>query len=234
MRFISTEDFNVQPYNLPAKALSGNNFPDFATRKEEEILRSLLGDLLYEAFVEAWDELPDLWDEDQIYVVDDEVVYGDSTWKSLTAENSGNTPEEGENWTLLDGENKWLKLYAGERYTMSGTRSFNWKGMNTMLVPYIYSQWLNDTANGVNVTNTTAIPKAENAEAVSPITTVCREFNNFSAIAGNSCDMKNTLYGYLYYSGETFLEDVEEEYSTFIAYLRDNFQNPGEMNPLNL
>lgn len=236
MRFISTEDFNIPPYELPAKILSGNTFPDYAARKEEEILREILGDLLYEAFIEAWDDLPDLWQEDEIYALGAEVTYGSSTWTSLVAANTGNTPEEGASWTVLEEDNRWLKLYAGVRYTdTSGSKSYRWKGVTAMLIPYIYSQWLNDKGNGTPVSaGANASPKLENSEAFSPITTVVKEFNNFSAIVGNRCDLKNTLYGYLFYSQELYLDVIEGEYSNIALYLAERFQDPGEMNPLNL
>jgi hypothetical protein len=234
MRFISTEDFDLQPYDLPAKTLSGTNFQEWVEREEEKVLRGILGDLLYEAFIAALDELPEEWEASPIqYDIDAEVIFGNNVWKSLVAMNEAE-PAEGASWELIDENNRWLLLKNGTRYTgADGVRTYKWKGMSDMLVPYMYAMWLNtpgvSTATGGKTT-----PKQENGEYVFPSSDICREFNNYSAIVGGPCDKKDTLYGYLYYSADLFLDAVVAEYSTIVRYLFERFEAPGEMNPWNL
>ncbi len=55
MSFVATNDFLLEPYNLPSEVLEGNSFADFADREIRKELEKILGSTLYTAFIAAYD-----------------------------------------------------------------------------------------------------------------------------------------------------------------------------------
>jgi hypothetical protein len=51
--FLTAEDFNTPPFNLPQLDEVANTFPDFVAGQEKDILTDLFGRLLYEDFAAA-------------------------------------------------------------------------------------------------------------------------------------------------------------------------------------
>lgn len=77
--FLLATDFDVIPYSIPN--LTGNNsFPDYVDAHEEEILKSILGKSLYDAFVAGLEEE---YPEDRWIDLRDggEYVYSDKTYE---------------------------------------------------------------------------------------------------------------------------------------------------------
>lgn len=121
------------PYDLPNleeltvednDGIETGAFLDFVDEQEELSLRALMGDDLYEAFIEGI---------------------------SLDGELNGEFVDEWE-WSE-DIEERWLNLINGALYDSNGIVN-RWKGLYKLLKPYIYSQYLNasgDSMSGAGV-----------------------------------------------------------------------------------
>lgn len=187
--FVVKTDFDIQPYTIPN--LSGNNnFLDYVEREEEDILKSLLGKSLYDAFIDGLDT---------------------------------DYPED-----------RWVDLRDGADYIYL-EKTYEWVGMKKMLIPYIFSMWLRDTFDnnsGIGV----VVAKGENSKIINPGNRISRNFNEFSRIASNCKDQKNTLYGFLYNKGLSGEYDdiFGSEFETFGQYLNFVFKDPGRMNTFQL
>jgi hypothetical protein len=128
---------------------------------------------------------------------------------------------------------RWKDLRDGVEYTYGGY-TYYWEGMNKMLKPYIYSKWItHDTEkyNGSGGVNTAA---SENATVSGPAGLIVRAFNEFAHLCGNECRQEDTLYGYLFNSGETFVNDIGDDYTSIQVYMSCKFQDPGNMNIFNI
>lgn len=212
--FVESTDFDVEPYNIPNLASVINSFNAYVATKEEEALRQLLGNLLYDAFIEGLDALPAVWAADQAYAIDVQVLYGVGIWKSLTADNDF-IPEAGINWELVEESNPWVLLRDGNIYNTK----YRWVGLKALLVPYIYSYWTGDAYDnntGIGVVKA----KGENSTVITPKRRIVAAYNSYSAIAGGCSQKLNTLYGYL-----SANEDLYADWE-FIA--------PGRMNIFNI
>lgn len=229
--FVVATDFDVIPYAIPN--LTGNNsFPDYVDREEEDILKSLLGKSLYDAFIEGLEEIPE-WVSTSATVIGNQYAYGLDVWEAETVQ-TGTAPVAGADWTLVEEDNRWLKLKKGADYVYN-YKTYEWVGMKKMLIPYIFSMWLRDTFDnnsGVGV----VVAKGENSKVINPGNRIARTFNEFSRIAGNCKEKENTLYGFLDQEGfvGTFDDTFDETFQTFNAYLNFVFKNPGRMNTFQL
>ena len=133
-------------------------------------------------------------------------------------------------------EDRWANLYNGDTYTYLD-RKYTWKGMEKMLIPYVFAKWLKadfDNYGGNGIT----IAKMENSESISPNRRFCNAWNEFAEIAGEKYCFKDTLYGYLIReNGEsgTFDDTFDETFSaSFDAYLNFYFKAPGFVNQFDL
>lgn len=131
-------------------------------------------------------------------------------------------------------EDWWIALRDGADYLYKG-KTYEWVGMKKMLIPYIYSMWLRDTYDahtGIGVVQ----GKAENSKVINPGKRIARAYNKFSHIVGNTCDKKNTLFGYLQITGSsgTFDGTFDDSFDTFQMYFDYVFHDPGLMNTHNL
>src|SRR5690606_30887242 len=94
-----------------------------------------------------------------------------------------------------------------------------WKGMVSLLRPYIYAMWLRDTWDthtGIGVVKA----DAENAKVITPGRRIVRGYNDFSNQAGGHFNRSGTLYG--------FLSENPDVYTDW------NFTYQGRMNIFNL
>jgi hypothetical protein len=192
--FVTAQNFDDYPYNLPDLDNVENSFQDFVDLEEEEMLYRVLGRLLYEEFKVH-----------MLALVDDPIV------------------------PLPD---RWAKLLNGTTYTYRG-RVFRWLGMVKLITPYIYSRWTtvtSDSHNGAGIT----VPKTENSTVISPGQRISRAHNVFSRMSGHNRSMVSTLYGYLYNSGDVYLDVVVSENATIQEYIRLNYQDPKLVNMFNL
>jgi hypothetical protein len=131
-----------------------------------------------------------------------------------------------------DIDQRWKDLRDGVDYRYNN-KTYHWDGMFKTLKPYIYAKWTiitTDSHSGAGI----VIPIAENADVISPAQRIVRGWNEFALYVGNQSLLKDTLYGYLYNSADTFLDDIGEDYTSITAYLSDRFEDPGTMNTLNL
>lgn len=135
-----------------------------------------------------------------------------------------------------DIEERWIRLRDGYTYKHLN-RTYHWYGLKKMLIPYIYSRWLeynteHTTGVGVIVANT------ENSTLTSPIFKIVRAWNEFVDMAVGNYEYgygDNSLYGFLYNSEDTYIDVYpEDEYSEFILYLYDSFKFPGYKNNLGI
>lgn len=201
--FVTANDFNTPPYDLPN--LAGNEtFNDFVDSQEEEILVDLFGRFLY-----------------------DELIAG-AFEDGITGRKQLKPVE--------DIEERWLHLINGNTYTHLN-RTYHWYGLKKMLIPYIYSKWLEfntDHTTGVGV----IVANTENSVLSSPVYKIVRAWNNFVDMAIGKYEYgygDSSLYGFLYNS-EAIYADVYpvNEYSEFRLYLFDSFRFPGYKNSLGI
>lgn len=127
---------------------------------------------------------------------------------------------------------RWLDLKNGKDYTFNAKKS-TWVGIKTLLKPYIYAQWTkreSDNQNGSGV----SVPKLENSTVISSTQRVSRAFNVYSHISGHRRTLTDSLYGFLFNSGDTYLDVVISEYTSIQGYIRFNYKDPGLINMFNL
>jgi hypothetical protein len=188
--FLTTEDFHLPPYQLPDLSGAINTFNAFIAKREEEVLRSVLGDILFEAF------------------------------KAGIQETGEGKPDQ-----------RWKDIRDGAMYD-NGVYTYKWHGLKKLLVPNIHAMWVRDTMQYHTMLGTVQ-SKAENGKVVNPSRIIVQGYNEFARIAGSSHELQGTLYGFLYYSDDTYL-DVLAGYDSIQHYLRKHFQCPGRMNTLNI
>jgi hypothetical protein len=130
-------------------------------------------------------------------------------------------------------EQRWKDLRDGVDYIYGG-KTYQWDGMVKMLKPYIYSMWITHDAEKYNGSGAVTVPNSENGTTAGPQALIVRAFNEFSLLCGNECRHEDTLYGYLFNSGETFADDIGEDYTSIMDYMSFNFKDPGRMNIFNI
>ncbi len=227
--FVTAADFDLPPYNIPNLDKS-NSFPDFVNQKEEEVLVQLFGRTLYNSFVSGYDALPDDWVITTAYTLGQQVVYGNDIWQAAQ-NNTGVIPVAGADWTLIEANNRWLTLANGDDYRYN-ERPYKWKGINKLLVPYIYSEWVRVsvyTFTGAGFVS----PKLENGVIVNPNVEIVKSWNAFIDMAGSCGYYYDTLYGFLWES--TVYDDVYgDDYDSFQNYYRANYVTLGKQNLFDL
>lgn len=129
----------------------------------------------------------------------------------------------------------WTNLAVGVEYEYQG-KKYNWKGMDKMLTPFIYRAWSKDTLIDSLTNQGVQIAKVENAEVVSASRKMVKAQNDFATLAGyDRCQLFDTLYGYLYTSGETYKVSYEAAgYTSIQKYLDERFKFPGLSNTFNI
>jgi len=105
-------------------------------------------------------------------------------------------------------EQKWLDLRDGAEYEYSDS-TYEYLGLVDFLKPEIYSRWFYlryrvPTSSGV-VINT----GQQNTTVQNPDVEVSQYHNIFVEKIGNSCNQKNTLFGFLTVNEEDYQEDGE-------------------------
>src|SRR6478609_10002493 len=138
---VTSADFDTKPWQLQGLSDIGSSFDDFVAFNQNEILLKLLGQTLLDAFSAGVAALPVTWDVETQFAVDALVVYGNNIYKSLVGNNQNVIPTSDPlKWTVQPN-NRWLKLLAGDNYTISN-RKYNYGGVKAFMMPYIYSMWL--------------------------------------------------------------------------------------------
>lgn len=133
---------------------------------------------------------------------------------------------------LAATEQRWTDLAEGVEYT-AYDRDYEWLGMKEMFIPYIWFKWVEFTGDNLSGSGLTT-PKVENAEIVSPRKRLVGAWNAFEKMCGSSCEYRDTLFGYLYFSDTTFVDSIGTGYTDIKTYLSDKFEAPGKMNLFDL
>ena len=176
--FVSASDFLRKPYKIPNQEES-NEFAEWLEDKEEEVLRTLLGNELWEAFRNA--------------------VAEDTT----TA--------------------RWVNLKDGDDYEYGGY-TFEWQGMNKMLIPYIYSIYVRESFE--KITNIgPGVNTVANFTVINPAPTIARAQNVFARLVGGCYNAADSLYGFL-------LANYEDTYTEWDPI--QDWKNPGKENLFDL
>jgi hypothetical protein len=196
--FVTITDFDSLEYSLPKFEDYGTAVTSFINKREEENLRKLIGNKLYDAFIEGLEALPGVYSSTVATVIGTDYVYGNSIWKALTI-TTGVLPVAGTDWQLVEEENKWLLLKNGVSFDYEENnieKRYVWVGMQKMLTPLLYSEVLELTYRKPTAVGM-SISKAENARIVRPTYEVVRGWNDF-------VDLANFM--------KKFLESNEEDY----------------------
>lgn len=202
--FVTEADFIVPDYALPNLGDVINAFIAFEKRECEDELKRIMGRKLGEAFIAAIVAQPD--------------------------------PQQ--------LEDKWKSLYLGAEYLSSfDNKHYNWDGMVAAFKPYIYARW-EKTQGNFNTGSGASESKTENSTVVTNARRIVNAFNEYSdKVAGtlehclhrpNIWSTKNTLFGYLWNSGETYVDLLFPDYTDIQGYLRARAKHPGRMNFLSL
>lgn len=223
--FVTTSDYNVPPYNIPSLTPGeGTTFAAFIDQEEDKYLREVMGDQLYEAFVSGLNDLPGDYSLTVATVIGTQYVYGNDIWEALTV-TTGDAPSVGTDWTLIEENNRWLLLKNGTTYEFSG-KNYRWKGMNAMVKPLIYANWVEYGAATLTQ-NGFVTPKTENNILSDPGVYICRAWNEWCELVGGPCYQRGTLYGYLQAaelsSPGIFDDTFDETFSDFVDYLNYEF-----------
>jgi len=222
--FVTASDFNIPPYRIPGLDKVPTVFASFVDQEERRHLLEVLGDNLYQAFTDGFEDLPDEWVATDPTVIGQQYVYGNDIWEAVTVQ-TGTAPVAGSDWTLIEEDNRWLLLANGSTY-MINDKKFVWVGIYETLKPLIYSKWVEYSA--VELTgNGFVIPAMENNVRVDPSQFICRSWNQWSRYVGGECAQKDTLYGYLYYTNldsGVFDDTFDETFDTFVDYLAYEFR----------
>lgn len=191
MPFLTVEDFQLAPYNLPNLAEEEETFILFLTEQEEIALKNVLGGLLYSKFAADM---------------------------------------------LLDAEaqaQRFKDIRDGVVYTHNNVK-YRWDGVVKALKPLVYFLWTTeniDSNSGLGIVEA----DSENSKVVSPAGRLSRAYNDYSRRIGNASKCNDSLFGYLWNSGDTYLEDIAEyDYTSIKTYLLDYFKNPGKINQFGL
>lgn len=234
MAFLTIQDFNLDPYNIPNND-SEDNLPAVIDQEEEDIVLKLLGSSLYQSFIDGLEALPGIWDAETPYDTDQEVQKGVTIWRSLVDGNLNNVPIEGAEWTKVR-DDKWLLLQYGDVYTYSG-KQYRWYGMAKMLRPYVWFKWveydqLRLTGSGI-VSST-----VENSQKEAPSLPMTRAWNDFGSKAGANCSQINSLYGYLMFKAKdgasVFDGSFDPTFGGLNEYVNTVFDDPGLVNEFDL
>ncbi len=228
--FCIADDFDVLPYMLPnLKDQTGevvkDGFTEFVDEQEEQALRKILGDVLYEAFIAG---LPSVYALDVETVVDTLYGYGNNVWKALVA-TTNTPPVAGTDWELVEEDNRWLLLQNGVSYLDTQDKSRRWNGMKALLKPLVYSKWVefgSSRVAGLGV----VVADAENSSVVMSNLQIIKGQNAYVRQVGYNQYTRNTLYQYLFLSADLYEADVEDEADTIQQYMQNNFVYPGYKN----
>lgn len=226
--FVTIQDFDIPPFNLPNLMEVQSTFEAFVDREEAGILIKLLGLQFYQALVEGLATLPPEWEAGS-YAIGEEVVYGSDIFISLIDDNTA-IPSDGLEWQQ-QGDNRWAKLRYGNTYQIMGGSPVFWNGLKDMLVPYMFYRWQNYSIDNVSAVGI-VVANTENSHQSPPGARLVEAWITFCYKANRMFGLTGNLYEYLYYSGTTF-QDIVENLPT---YLKSNWkwQYPDELNEFNL
>lgn len=178
--FVEITDFDALEYSIPKVNDYGSSINAFIEKMEEKRLRELIGNDLYDLFIEGLEDLPGEYSATVATVINQQYCYGLDIWKALTV-TTGTLPVEGSDWELVEEDNQWLVLRDGITFEVNGKKHV-WAGMNNMLVPIVYAEILEATQRkntGIGLTTS----KAENAIIIESVHDIVRGNNDYVRFA---------------------------------------------------
>lgn len=205
--FVTEADYIVPDYQIANLDSVINAFIEFVDREEKDELRRIMGRVLGNAFIAAVVAQPD--------------------------------PNQ-----LVD---KWKSLYVGAEYVNEfDGKHYYWEGMKSAFKPYIYARW-EKTQGNFNTGSGAGESKSENSTVVTNARRIVNAFNEYSdkvagALKNRSCykvrggtwSTIDTLFGYLWNSGDVYVDLLAPDYTNIQTYLRERATNPGRMNVFSL
>lgn len=118
---------------------------------------------------------------------------------------------------------KWEDLRDGAEYTYGGY-TWKWKGLNDMLVPILYSKWLETYYNKLSNIGI-GLNAKDDYTVINPAVAISQAQNVFARMAGANRTYSNSLYGFL-------LANYETDYTEWKPTV--DWQDPGLMNVFDL
>src|SRR6478609_4962137 len=184
MNFVVAADFDLVPYSIPnLNSLdNGETIDAFVQQTQDEELELLLGNYFYTTMQEAMDALPDKWDSTVATVIGQQYRYLNDIWQALTV-SSDVVPSEGAYYTIVEQNNRWLRLLNGEQYIVDKRKKV-WKGLTVLVKPLVFSRWLTNRSDVV-VEIGDVLPEHENSQSISPAPRIVDGYNAYAKIAGD-------------------------------------------------
>lgn len=112
-----------------------------------------------------------------------------------------------------DIEQKWIDLRDGATYEY-GEVQYQYEGLKDLLKPYIYQLAVQLNYRKLTTSGVVINRGQQNTETQNPNYEVVTYWNEFVSKVGKWCEMKNTLYGFLYANEADYesLEFTEQHY----------------------
>jgi hypothetical protein len=203
--FVTQANFQIPPYQIPNLSDVSATFDQYIAEQEEDVLRSIMGNLFYEAFVAglALDPIPERWQK----------------------------LRDGESFTALDGlKYKWVGLTKTlTPYIYSQWLRDNYDTLTSTGV--VVSK--NENSDVINPS--LRIAQSFNKFSGYIGGEYAYNWLYFPCIGRSYSETYNTLFEYLYAKHEDFNADVTGGgYGDFHQYLLREFMPPGKMNIFNI
>lgn len=175
--FTTDADYDAMPYNIPSDTVDAPEaLNTFITRTEQEILRKLLGSVLYNEFITAI--VIDI-DADPLVMKDDADI--EQKWLDLR-----------------DGADYIINEDTDDEET------FRYDGIKNFMIPYVFSEWLGANHDHLTAMGN-SLASVENAQMISPAKRMVKAYSVFYGYVGNCTKNENTLWGFLDVNDDIYL-----------------------------
>jgi hypothetical protein len=203
--FVTQANFQIPPYQIPNLSDVSATFDAYITQEEEEVLRAVLGNLFYDAFVVglATDPVPDRWQK----------------------------LKDGDSFTALDGLTyRWVGMTKMlTPYIYSQWVRDNYDTLTSTGVV------ISKNENSEVINPSLRISRAFNKFSDIVGGEYPYNWVYFPCVGRRYSDCYNTLFEYLYAKHADFDADVTGGgYGDFHQYLMREFMPPGKMNIFNI
>lgn len=212
--FVTVNSFDRLPYSLPNLLANDDvTFDQYSQDVEDRELPKAIGGYFYDSFIDALLTFPP-YNPIINTIINNQYAYGNDVWKALTV-TLGVNPVAGVDWELIESNNRWLVLKNGTKYDYN-KRKFRWLGMEQLVTPLVYAEWLRDRAQRVSDTGVVE-PKAENSASNDPSQLIFKASLDYST---KLADMLHYLRSIPTVFNDLFTVD---DYTDFETYLNEEF-----------